>query len=122
MNEQPAKLLVAELRSGKYQQCTGSLQKQDRYCCLGVSCVAGQRQGHFVTKNKLGIVGGHMGSQISIAKWLGIAGTGRFPSKLLSLNKKRQFPICSLTELNDDLKWTFPQIADFIEENWREIT
>lgn len=30
---------VKALRSGEFEQCTGSLKKDDRHCCLGVACV-----------------------------------------------------------------------------------
>ena len=30
--------LVEALESGKYEQATGSLRKDDSYCCLGVAC------------------------------------------------------------------------------------
>ena len=38
MNEDIKKKWLEALRSGKYQQGTGFLQKEGRYCCLGVLC------------------------------------------------------------------------------------
>lgn len=38
MNQEIAKKWVTELRSGRYQQGTGYLRKEGKYCCLGVLC------------------------------------------------------------------------------------
>lgn len=38
MRPEVKKKWVAALRSGKYEQSTGALRKEDGYCCLGVLC------------------------------------------------------------------------------------
>src|SRR5438093_3640406 len=38
MNQDVKRLWTDALRSGQYQQGTGALRKNDRYCCLGVLC------------------------------------------------------------------------------------
>jgi hypothetical protein len=35
---------IGALRSGKYKQTTGALQKEDKFCCLGVACVFDGRE------------------------------------------------------------------------------
>lgn len=37
-NKQRVALLVDALRSGKYEQTSGTLKHENRYCCLGVAC------------------------------------------------------------------------------------
>jgi len=38
VNKRIKKLRVEALRSGKYEQANGQLQRSDKFCCLGVLC------------------------------------------------------------------------------------
>jgi len=102
---------VKALRSGKYKQATGQLKRQDdggstTFCCLGVACELAVKAG--AIKAYLGWNGALPGE---VRQWLGLSSTeGRFEKKKL----KGSFVI-DLTDLNDNLKYSFKQIARFIE-------
>jgi hypothetical protein len=88
---------IAALRSGQYQQCRERMHENGGHCCLGVAGLLFPEidtQGKYPTTNFEDI----FGFDYCIYA---------FPS---SKNKRR-----ALWILNDDLKWTFPQIADAIE-------
>lgn len=93
---------VAALRSGEYKQGTGVLYNPDTdcYCCLGVAAVLCQ-----VPKDK--IVGASIirhELHFSIPQQIrGAAGEGCF--------------VGDLTEMNDLEHKSFPEIADYIEQN-----
>jgi hypothetical protein len=82
---------VAALRSGEYQQTTGQLRKRDGYCCLGVLCAA-------------------------IAADYD-PGNGFLPMKFADEAGISGKVESSLIEMNDTQRKTFPEIADWIEEN-----
>lgn len=103
---------VPALRSGKYEQTKEVLHDENGYCCLGVACslipeipkivkTAGK---HFTV-----IYDGRSEDLGSAAKdHIGISNIGTFSPMHEECG--------SLVELNDDLRWTFQEIADFIEE------
>jgi len=109
MNKNWADRWVDALRSGKYQQTTGTLHNGKGYCCLGVLCdVVGEE---FV----------------------------RVGTFYLCLGSKATLPdnICKMVDLKYDLgeyDWgqhslasdndggaTFEEIANFIEKRWEEL-
>jgi hypothetical protein len=111
------KLWVEALRSGEYKQGFGQLQIQDRYCCLGVLCRVYEKVvGKPVNKN-----GNLPHSCLSppyeaVRNWAGLDNSyGKFAVTNFGEIHGDIFPISSLTELNDNLKFSFSQIADFIE-------
>lgn len=109
-----AKWLKA-LRSGKYEQGRGRLQRVEdgsrQYCCLGVLCEvlgythSGDGQGYYDQR----------GNYIS-------ASLATYDIEALGLDKKVRFEKTEtelqpkLIDLNDDRKWNFNQIANYLEK------
>lgn len=81
---------IAALRSGDYKQGKVRLQQKDRFCCLGVLC-------HL---NRIEIGLGHDNEAYD---WL----AGYISN----------YNINTLWQMNDINGKTFPEIADWIEEN-----
>lgn len=93
---------IKALRSGKYEQGTNHLKSEGKYCCLGVACHIAGATG---LKDKNYILNDYDFNSIikSINKVPKVLhGDGGVPDVLASLN--------------DSLKCTFNQIADFIEK------
>lgn len=88
---------IAALRSGEYKQAYGTLVSGDGYCCLGVAC----------------LLSGYVNNDLY--------GCALIPAKLENVPKIlidgiSQIPDL-LTDMNDFDHLTFPEIADWIEEN-----
>lgn len=102
---------VAALRSGKYQQTTGTLHDDHGYCCLGVACdisKAGAWAGDPAGWNSnYYVIGEEVDDTLlptPVRDWLGLANNdGATPDGKINLWR-----------LNDDGK-TFAEIADIIE-------
>ncbi len=99
MEEKYKRPWIEALRSGKYQQGRRTLCWDNMYCCLGVLAeISG-----FLQK-----------ASLNHKTCYGYSDT-------LPENIARKFGIynimCELIILNDHKKWTFDQIADWIEEN-----
>ena len=107
MNTEPTKSQIKKwcnaLRSGKYKQGKGRLQRQEGYCCLGVACHV------FIPKNKIVLHSGLMDGynpddQPSAPIWL-----DKINDRLENISGKY------LTQLNDNAGFTFDEIADVLE-------
>ncbi len=101
MNQEVKKKWVDALRSGKYDQCKGSLKGEKGYCCLGVLTDL-----YLKEKN---------------LDWIEYQNWGTLPSLVthwagLDYNNP-SIGISYATELNDDFNKTFDEIADLIEKN-----
>lgn len=126
MNPEAKAKWVAALRSGEYRQGCAYLQQttesgSSRYCCLGVLCrvamasgvavEAVQVQDHFRFDRNAAFL------PDAVAIWAGLdddSGTGGlYVGPLIPEDDFEHYQ--SFVELNDDLKLTFNQIADFIE-------
>ena len=121
MNEN-AKNWVTALRSGEYSQCQGSLRRGDSFCCLGVACDLYAKEhtdGFWFTREETNSVefdsrtGVRSGVLPECVKdWLGMrTNTGIYED---ASGK-------NLPHLNDNQKWSFNQIADFIEQHQEEL-
>ncbi len=100
---------VAALRSGQYKQGVGYLHNQGCYCCLGVLADT------YNPKGWTPIDGWDNGYQFC----------GQ--SSVLEYYSLNEFGLSSeyqdiLIGFNDDTKYTFEQIADWIEQNVAETT
>lgn len=99
---------VAALRSGDYKQGTGDLRKGNSFCCLGVLCqIFSVETG---TKwHSDGVVFNMLGEDVilprEVSEWAGIQ---RSYNPELSNGE-------TLTTINDDMGWSFEQIANAIE-------
>ncbi len=100
-------LVVAALRSGEFTQGHHSMQRNGKYCCLGVACRVAERHGVDVTVHADGaLCGASLAQHPNVARWLGIFGIGPYG------------PARALAQDNDVNKHTFRQIARTIERVW----
>lgn len=99
INRTLKKRWISALRSGKFRQGRGVLHRSDnrgdRYCCMGILCVLGNVE---VTSRSDDVVqyGYHQD----------------FPPSSIGLGRD---DADILAEANDDARWTFAEIADWIE-------
>ncbi len=118
---------IAALRSGDYKQTDGSLCSDGKYCCLGVLCdVSGlgkwDDEDYRVEINGIGFSAAfELPNPIRQAAGLNTE-CGEFEATDQIREKYPNIPFddlgfSSLANLNDSKKWTFDQIADFLEEN-----
>jgi hypothetical protein len=113
---EPFKLWIAALRSGEYEQCQSELQTGGSYCCLGVACRVAEKEGialESVVNHKL--EGGDLSVEPGVITWLGIDTEGNADVDLGNALGT------SLVSLNDAKRYSFLQIADFIEDHWRKL-
>lgn len=117
MKEEIAKLWIADLRSGRYEQGTGFLKRDGKYCCLGRLCDISQL-GSFKNGANGGLSifnsnNGEMYSHVlpeTVMKWASMK------SNIGVLSNDAE----TLSKYNDSGK-SFLEIADLIEQNWKEL-
>ena len=107
---------LAALRSGKYRQGKGTLKYGANYCCLGVlqHCLTGN-----VERDATGLP-----LKMPTDEWLHARGikfnNGSLASKASPMVTYSQG--CDhLTNINDDGRYTFKQIANILENNIEEV-
>lgn len=112
------------LRSGDYTQGTSSLHnlKDNTWCCLGVACdllakqnLLPNRTEELTSDNPVHLWGPEMyeGTLPTIAQeHLGISSLGAFTPAITHRGRR----LYQLSQLNDLARFTFDEIADFIEE------
>lgn len=124
MKKSVAMKWVKALRSGKYKQGEGALKRtsrldgNDMHCCLGVLCDI-SKQGEWSQKpDSFGYTDYHCindSSDITIPldvkKWAGMK----------SEEGERGGKKSKLVKLNDDSGYTFKQIANIIEKEWKDL-
>jgi hypothetical protein len=121
MNKKIKKLWIKALRSGEFKQGRGFLEKDDKYCALGVLSVLGLVEGYCTHTDENGVGGFDQRKyslSFNIMKWASIAQDGdRF------LNEEEHEVILkyrgkwtSIARLNDE-GVCFKKIAKIIDEN-----
>jgi hypothetical protein len=124
MDSYIAQQWTAALRSGEYEQGTGALNKDGKYCCLGVLCDLFDRAnpGELeVTERSSGAIAYNGDSSLPSATVLNWAGlTDEYGSVMMSEQDRDGYSIeIHLTELNDGTSsmrsLTFNEIADVID-------
>ena len=109
MKEDIKNLWVDALRSGEYNQTKASLQDEG-YCCLGVLCKVGEKEGILVNTNSDGkLEGVSLSDQGSITEWSGASYFDQSGVQNI------------LMGMNDDDGKTFEEIADHIDNHWEKI-
>lgn len=96
---------TAALRSGNYTQIQGKLRSDDGYCCLGVLCeiVSPELWDYDAESEEPFMHWGRIDSPANdILDKVGLINSDTY----------------DLIALNDDDKLSFPEIADFIDENY----
>lgn len=123
MNPEIKEKWVAALRSGEYKQGRGTLKYTDRddnaaYCCLGVLCEVAVKEGVLSSPTTPAMYGDwYYGAEeeqsalpVVVQDWAGLTGPGRLLTSVEGAH--------SLIGLNDELRLSFEQIADVIEEQF----
>lgn len=93
---------IAALRSGNYNQCSGSLYSLGSFCCLGVLSTA------------------VLNAPVEVLEKFERGSSGipeKFSPYLAENLPEGPLPM-QFWELNDDQKLSFDEIADFIERNY----
>jgi hypothetical protein len=124
---EPIALVIAALRSDKYNQTIGTLEDESGFCCLGVIGKVGEACGiridpqEFDSLNRL--AGNDFINLPDIQEWVNFCGSeGNFENAAADFRDYIPQGGCkadSLMEMNDTYNFTFAQIADFIEDNWQ---
>lgn len=122
MKEKVKDLWVEALRSGKYKQGKHSLKNNnDKYCCLGVLCDV-----YAKTQKKKGFFKNEFGNFVfPNAKDDYVIGV--LPTKVIKWaelnndNPRVKVNGTSLVQLNDSENRTFIEIADVIEQNYKNL-
>lgn len=128
-NKDALRKWVAKLRDPNSKQTVGRLGTADgRRCCLGVACDVAVENGVIPAPHipqgspDLSIFYGSLGAESilphEVSEWLGI----EMDPILGYADSEKEIDAQRATFFNDSLGWTFPQIADAIEEmyNLRE--
>lgn len=117
----PGKYLTAwleALRSGKYIQAKGRLERGGGYCCLGVLemavCGRVERRHGSDAPEALPTLGWLKNYGISFTDYMG-SGLLRSPPVEVTISNARYW--VGLDALNDEDNFSFQQIADAIEEH-----
>jgi hypothetical protein len=107
------KIWIEALRSGKYEQGRVFLEKDNKFCCLGVlSKISNCERRKSKTYEGTYDYDGHSGSASGKAKeFVGLR------TQIGEFDKIESTNFNSLAELNDVERWSFDRIADFIESN-----
>ena len=111
MKEEVAKAWVAALRGGKYEQAEGALRAGSGFCCLGVLCDISKqgewRQGDDHHPQTYLEQRTYLPAQVQL--WAEVRGEDPYTS-----TKE------TLSALNDR-GLSFEEIADIIEQHWRDL-
>lgn len=110
---------LAALRSGEYRQGVGALNKDGKFCCLGVLCDLAAKAG--VVETEIDPDGytrydDFTGSLPPAVKfWSGVKGDfGHLPERIIV----NEADCRQLSDLNDSAEASFTQIADIIEQRF----
>jgi hypothetical protein len=132
VNKEKMRLFIEALRSGEYLQGFGTLAgKTDggdwKYCCLGVACEAAIRDGVVMVVESKATTYGNGANRhrrvyegtstvlpVPVRRWLGISGDDSDPRLLVGETGVKNHA----TNLNDNAKWSFEQIADAFEKTF----
>ena len=127
---------VAGLRSGKYPQGFGYLNKDGQFCCLGVGCEVALENGWkgariLISASQPAAYADKTSDPqtrilpLGVVAWLGLRRNlpcGIEPNRVGQLahawkSPSHDVPVSSLTIMNDWVKPSLSQIADFIEQH-----
>lgn len=108
--EEFKRLWIEALHSGKYQQAYGKLRRNDGFCCLGVACDIYNHDQWRATSADYWLTNSRGGSS---------PGAGDIPTDALAVLEYGNdgSAMTTLIHLNDIVRQTFPQIANWIECN-----
>lgn len=132
INEERFDAFLSDLRSGVYQQGSERLERDGKFCCLGVACIRAAAEG--VVERYVNEWGSVYYGETSVdlpevvANYLGIPKTHRVDSAGSSCNvaffkqgygrETRSARVQQAISWNDELGKSFAQIADAFEQEF----
>ena len=115
------RIIIDALVSGEWPQTQETLQDSNGYCCLGVMAKLSEIHGGTEPNTHLDcgfLSGGYLGVQPDpVREWVGLKNSCGSSEEVIERSDDGT-PITSLVGLNDDLKWSFEQIGEWLEDNW----
>ena len=120
-------LILKALRNTESKQTKKSLQDDKGYCCLGLMCKVAENSGVKLDyASDTFISGSSLRNQPEVENWTGLHTYGFFDTDTVFFKdnvncKIMNIPTSSLADLNDISNFTFAEIADFIEDNWKHL-
>lgn len=121
---------LSDLRSGKYQQGRGALERDGKFCCLGVACIRPAAEG-VVSRTEDGdgwVDYEHNSAELpgTVADYLGIPEENRTGTRYTNIMFHKMgydeddWDASNLTAigLNDSLQKSFAEIADAFENEF----
>lgn len=106
---EPQKELVSALRSGEYKQGKFYLEKDNKFCCLGVACKVAQKNGIKINCNEYGqLIGRTLRTQPEVVKYFNIDPAGNN-----FIDPNDNLPLFTLNDMMCNK--SFSQIADILE-------
>jgi hypothetical protein len=120
VNVERVQLWIDALRSGEYEQGQGHLRKEEplgaRYCCLGVAQEVALDNGWVSADvpNSYNLDWGSAVMPIDLGRWFGFMHHATDPD--LGFHQGAGVVYCVMA--NDDLNWTFEQIANALEARY----
>jgi len=120
-------LILKALRDTKNKQTKRTLQDDKGYCCLGLMCKVAEDNGVKLNYAFGTFISGHsLIDQLEVENWTGLHRLGFFDIDTVFFKDNVNHKIMgiapnSLANLNDTSNFTFAEIADFIEDNWKHL-
>lgn len=129
VNKERVQLLVDALRSGDFEQGQNMLRtKDDTYCCLGVACEVARLNGIGIEwepkpggcecegcqESRWKFNGSNEALGETVADWYGFEHDGRLANDV-QIGHDGFGNSVTMIRANDDLGWSFIEIADAVE-------
>lgn len=114
-NKERLRLWTDALRSGKYQQATGKLKGDEGYCCLGVACMVAVENGLSLDLEDEFSSAKNLNLPVAVGEWFGLFDIPDDP--VIGIDEYDG--VVYATQANDDLLWSFDQIADAIDKEFK---
>jgi len=112
-----ARKWAAALDSGEYEQTTGQLRDDNGFCCIGVLCNIHAQDNPELAATQTDphrYFGKGVHAPEEVMGWSGLkVAEGKLPVQIVGARY--------LTDLNDRVGYTFPEIAKVIRKHWKEL-
>lgn len=121
MNPKVKQMWVGALRSGTYEQTKGTLTDGKGYCCLGVLCDLARKAGvgkWEIGKDDAWRMDDYAGNLPPVVQeWAGLEANPVLMDEPCGCGTSGCTSKTRATVVNDELNWSFEQIADAVEAN-----
>jgi hypothetical protein len=124
MKKEIADRWIAALRSGKYEQGYKRLNRDNKFCCLGVLCDILKDEIDLTVSVERGITHYNSNGSVLPNALLNYANLNSYMGYISSFSGDEN-TYCpeglTLSHLNDSENYNFSKIADVIEKHWEEL-